>query len=67
LWTICLGWPWIAVLLISASWVAMVTGMRHPGAWLEATFRGAMEAATLGFLLFPLKWRCMERGTLFLL
>jgi hypothetical protein len=29
LWTICLGWPQTAVLLISASWVARITGMSH--------------------------------------
>jgi hypothetical protein len=27
--TICLGWLWIAILLISASWVAKITGVSH--------------------------------------
>jgi hypothetical protein len=29
LWTIRQGWLWIAVLLISASWVARITGVGH--------------------------------------
>jgi hypothetical protein len=36
LWTICLGWLWTSILLISASWIARITGVRHwwPGlAW----------------------------------
>jgi hypothetical protein len=28
-WTICLGWLWTAILLISASWVARVIGLNH--------------------------------------
>jgi hypothetical protein len=27
--TICLGWLWTVILLISASWVARITGMSH--------------------------------------
>jgi hypothetical protein len=27
LWTICLGWLWTTILLISASWVAGITGV----------------------------------------
>jgi hypothetical protein len=27
--TICLGWPWTTILLISASWVARITGVSH--------------------------------------
>jgi hypothetical protein len=27
--TICMGWLWTTVLLISASWVARVTGVSH--------------------------------------
>jgi hypothetical protein len=26
---ICLGWLWTAILLISASWVARITGLSH--------------------------------------
>jgi hypothetical protein len=29
LWTICLGWLQTTILLISASWVARITGMSH--------------------------------------
>jgi hypothetical protein len=29
LWTICLGWPQIAILQLSASWVARITGVSH--------------------------------------
>jgi hypothetical protein len=29
LWTICPGWPRTVILLISASWVARITGMSH--------------------------------------
>jgi hypothetical protein len=29
LWTICLGWLQTAILLISASWVARITGVSH--------------------------------------
>jgi hypothetical protein len=29
LWTICLGWLWPVILLISASWVARITGVSH--------------------------------------
>jgi hypothetical protein len=29
LWTICLGWLWPAILLISASWVARIIGASH--------------------------------------
>jgi hypothetical protein len=29
LWTVCLGWPQIAILLISASQVARITGVSH--------------------------------------
>jgi hypothetical protein len=28
-WTICLGWLWTSILLISASWAARTTGMNH--------------------------------------
>jgi hypothetical protein len=28
-WTICPGWFWTEILLISASWVARITGMSH--------------------------------------
>jgi hypothetical protein len=28
-WTICLGWPWTTILLISASWIARITGINH--------------------------------------
>jgi hypothetical protein len=27
--TMCLGWLWISILLISASWVVRITGMIH--------------------------------------
>jgi hypothetical protein len=29
LWTICLGWLWTMIFLISASWVARITGVSH--------------------------------------
>jgi hypothetical protein len=29
LWTVSLGWLWTMILLISASWVAGITGVRH--------------------------------------
>jgi hypothetical protein len=29
-WTICLGWLWTLILLISTSWVARITGVSHP-------------------------------------
>jgi hypothetical protein len=29
LWTVCLGWLWTVILLISASWVARITGVSH--------------------------------------
>jgi hypothetical protein len=29
LWTVCLGWLWTTILLISASWVARITGVSH--------------------------------------
>jgi hypothetical protein len=29
LWTICLGWFWTVILLISASWVARIIGLSH--------------------------------------
>jgi hypothetical protein len=29
LWTICLGWLWNLILLISVSWVARITGVCH--------------------------------------
>jgi hypothetical protein len=28
-WTICLAWLWTTILLISASWVARITGVSH--------------------------------------
>jgi hypothetical protein len=28
-WTICLGWLWTVILLLSASWVARITGVSH--------------------------------------
>jgi hypothetical protein len=28
-WTICLGWLWTAILLISTSWAARITGASH--------------------------------------
>jgi hypothetical protein len=28
-WTICSGWLWTMILLISASWVARITGLSH--------------------------------------
>jgi hypothetical protein len=28
-WTVCLGWLWTLLLLISASWVSRITGMSH--------------------------------------
>jgi hypothetical protein len=36
LWTIYLGWLWTTILLISASWVARITGMSH---WLPDVWR----------------------------
>jgi hypothetical protein len=27
--TFCLGWPWTLILLISTSWVAVITGVNH--------------------------------------
>jgi hypothetical protein len=35
--TICLGWLWTSILLISASWVAGITGVTT-GAWLKLFF-----------------------------
>jgi hypothetical protein len=35
LWTVCLGWFWIMILLISASWVARITGVSH---WYPAYY-----------------------------
>jgi hypothetical protein len=29
LWTVCPRWLWTTILLISASWVARITGMSH--------------------------------------
>jgi hypothetical protein len=29
LWTICLGWPWTMILLMSASQVARIIGVSH--------------------------------------
>jgi hypothetical protein len=29
LWTVCLGWLWTSILLLSASWVTRITGVRH--------------------------------------
>jgi hypothetical protein len=29
LWTICLGWLWMAILLIAASWVVRIAGVSH--------------------------------------
>jgi hypothetical protein len=29
LWTICLGWVWTMILLISATWVPRITGVSH--------------------------------------
>jgi hypothetical protein len=34
-WTICPSWFWTMILLISASWVARITGMSH---WYPASF-----------------------------
>jgi hypothetical protein len=34
-WTVCLGWLWTAVLLISVSWVARITGMNY---WHPASY-----------------------------
>jgi hypothetical protein len=28
-WTVCLGWLWTVILLISASWLARITGVSH--------------------------------------
>jgi hypothetical protein len=33
--TICLGWLWTTILLVSASWVARITGMSQ---WCLASF-----------------------------
>jgi hypothetical protein len=35
-WTICPGWPWISVLLLSASQIARIIGMSH---WHSASYR----------------------------
>jgi hypothetical protein len=29
LWTICQGWPWAEIFLISVSWIARIIGMSH--------------------------------------
>jgi hypothetical protein len=42
-WTICLGWLWSTILLISASWVARITGLLHQ--------RLAFAYFLIGFLL----------------
>jgi hypothetical protein len=43
--TICLGWPWTKILLISASQVAKITGMSH---WHQAKI--------VGFCSFEKHW-----------
>jgi hypothetical protein len=39
---ICLGWLQTEILLISASWVARITGMRHPCSASHIIFRDWM-------------------------
>jgi hypothetical protein len=48
--TICPGWLWTVVLLISASWVARITGVRH------------QHPAIIDFLL-PQSYRTLTSGS----
>jgi hypothetical protein len=52
-WTICLGWFQTSILLISASWVAGITGMRH---WCPdtpcSTYYGCLSSFL--FMTFPI-------------
>jgi hypothetical protein len=50
LWTICPSCLWTVVLLISASWVAKITGVRH---WHMSSFRGFI-LCLLGSIAFGL-------------
>jgi hypothetical protein len=36
--TICLGWPWTMILLITVSWVARITGVSHQEPCSETRF-----------------------------
>jgi hypothetical protein len=47
--TICLGWLWTVILLISASWVARITGVRHQ--WLALSVLFIAEKILLFSLL----------------
>jgi hypothetical protein len=61
LWTICQGWPETAI-LISAPWVAGITGMSRR-AWLSCTFWRKCE---LDKLCSPMRWpwgQCMNPHT----
>jgi hypothetical protein len=50
LWTICLGWPWTTILLISASQLAGITGMSCNGC-LKSSCRGCCWCADEGAVL----------------
>jgi hypothetical protein len=53
-WTICPGWPWISILLISASWVSGITGGSHQHPAQNSFYFNFLRGAgvwTLGFAL----------------
>jgi hypothetical protein len=53
LWTICPDWLWTSILLISASWVARITGVSHraqpnPTSWQEEWLLQNMDGQSYG-------------------
>jgi hypothetical protein len=47
-WTICLEWLQTVILLISASWVARITGVSHPHPASLTSLRNNKEASVFG-------------------
>jgi hypothetical protein len=54
-WIVCPGWPWTVIVLISASWVARITGLRHS---YLATFN-ILKFYFLTVLNFELRALCL--------
>jgi hypothetical protein len=72
-WTICLGWLWTTILLLSSSWVARLTGVhhQHPAStnnFLKINFISFTLQATAKTLpLFYLNWNIHFRIITYLL
>jgi hypothetical protein len=63
--SVCRGWPWTTVLLILASQVARITGVRHQHHFFSFSFWGTggwIQGLMLVFRYLSLRlWMCFDK------